>query len=79
MTIEAANEAHHEKERLRAIAQMPEMAAFGPGVNPLSAHLMFEAKLSIAEALATVVAVRAALTEIGIAGFEPLIEGGSNA
>lgn len=75
MTIEDAN----EKERLRQIAKIAEMDAFGPGANPFRAHLMFELQLNPDEARAVAIAVRAALTEIGVPGFKPLVDGGHDA
>lgn len=75
MTIEDAD----EKERLRQIAMMPELAAFGPGANPLSACLLFDIELSPSAARAIVIAARTALTEIGVPGFGPLVDGGGDA
>lgn len=73
LAIQHANEGNDERERLRQIAMMPELAAFGPGANPLSSCLMFELDhLDPTAARAIVIAARAALTEIGVPGFEPI-------
>ena len=58
-----------EKDRLKAILQLPELAVFGGKNNDLAAYFAFETSMSVDQVRAETLAIRSALAAIDIPGM----------